>query len=80
MTDPQPAEHTFTSLRQDPYIVITHVGRMSWTARVQAGLLQEANPAFAFTRKGAERKGRRRLARWVKRRNPEQYVIRAPQA
>ncbi len=64
-------------LRQGPYLVITHAGRMSWTARVQEGLMEESSPAFAFTRKGAERKGRRRLARWVKRRNPERYVIRS---
>ncbi len=59
-----------------PCIVITREGRMSWIARVEEGILQESDPAFAFTRRGAERKGRRRLARWVKRRNPERYVIR----
>lgn len=65
----------FSALRREPRIVITHLGRMAWSARVDDGLTEESTPAFAFTRRGAERKGRRRLARWLNRREPERYVI-----
>ena len=69
------------SSQQPPYAEVTRRGRWYWSVAIQDGLTTYGPDGYGwlrFSRRGAERKGRRELARYMARVEPETFRVFPP--